>query len=90
MPLFDHFRPPVDADLPWDSLHSAWATYLASALNQRWLPRQCKFANFQREYGYRPDLSRTRLAESPGQELTCIIHGRPGREARSHQSGSPG
>jgi hypothetical protein len=39
MPLFDHFRPPVENDLPWDSLHSAWATYIASALNQRWLPR---------------------------------------------------
>jgi hypothetical protein len=39
MPLFDHFRPPVGSDLPWDSLHSAWATYLASALNQRWLTR---------------------------------------------------
>jgi hypothetical protein len=39
MPLFDHFRPPVEFDLPWDSLHSGWATYLASALNQRWLTR---------------------------------------------------
>jgi len=29
MPLFDHFRPPVEDDLPWDSLHSAWATYIA-------------------------------------------------------------
>jgi len=39
MPLFDHFRPPVENDLPWDSLHSAWATYIATALNQRWLTR---------------------------------------------------
>lgn len=39
MPLFDHFRSPVEDDLPWDSLHSAWATYLATALNQRWLTR---------------------------------------------------
>jgi hypothetical protein len=39
MPLFDHFRPPVEEALPWDSLHSAWATYIASALNQRWLSR---------------------------------------------------
>jgi hypothetical protein len=23
MPVFDHFRPPVEGDLPWDSLHSA-------------------------------------------------------------------
>ncbi len=39
MPLFDHFRPPVEDDLPWDMLHSAWATYIATALNQRWLTR---------------------------------------------------
>jgi len=39
MPLFDHFHPPVENDLPWDSLHSAWATYIATALNQRWLTR---------------------------------------------------
>jgi hypothetical protein len=39
MPLFDHFRPPVSADLPWDSLHSGWASTIAVALNQRWLSR---------------------------------------------------
>jgi hypothetical protein len=39
MPLFDHFRPPVEYDLPWDSLHSGWASTLAVALNQRWLTR---------------------------------------------------
>ncbi len=39
MPLFDHFRPPVEDDLPWDTLHSAWATYIATELNQRWLTR---------------------------------------------------
>jgi hypothetical protein len=39
MPLFDHFRPPVENDLPWDSLLSGWASYLATALNQRWLTR---------------------------------------------------
>src|SRR5438552_192438 len=39
MPLFDHFRPPVENDLPWDSLLSGWATYLTTVLNQRWLTR---------------------------------------------------
>ena len=39
MPLLDHFRPPVIEDVPWESFHSAWATYLASALNER-LPPQ--------------------------------------------------
>jgi hypothetical protein len=39
MPLFDHFRPPVEYDLPWESLHSGWASALTVALNQRWLTR---------------------------------------------------
>lgn len=39
MPLFDHFRPPVEYDLPWDSLHSGWASTLTAVLNQRWLSR---------------------------------------------------
>src|SRR5262245_48014312 len=40
MPLYDHFRPPVEQELPWDALHSSWATRLADALNERWLPKQ--------------------------------------------------
>jgi uncharacterized protein DUF4058 len=39
MPLFDHFHPPVEYDLPWDSLHSGWASTIAVTLNQRWLSR---------------------------------------------------
>jgi hypothetical protein len=39
MPLFDHFRPPVEYDLPWDSLHSGWASTIVVVLNQRWLTR---------------------------------------------------
>ena len=34
MPLFDHFHPLMKDDLPWETLHSAWATYLATALSQ--------------------------------------------------------
>ena len=33
MPLLDHFHPPIGEYLPWESLLSAWATYLADALN---------------------------------------------------------
>src|SRR6187549_2413305 len=40
MPLYDHFRPPVEFDLPWDAMHSSWATRIADALNERWLPKQ--------------------------------------------------
>jgi hypothetical protein len=38
MPLLDHFHPPVNQRLGWSSLHSGWATYLASNLSERWLP----------------------------------------------------
>ncbi len=38
MPLLDHFHPPLEDEYPWDSLHSGWATRLADALNERWLP----------------------------------------------------
>lgn len=38
MPLRDHFHPPLQLQYPWDSLHSSWATRLADALNDEWLP----------------------------------------------------
>lgn len=37
MPLLDHFHPPIEARLRWESLHSAWATHLADRLNEHWL-----------------------------------------------------
>jgi hypothetical protein len=40
MPLLDHFHPPWDGRLPWDSLHSGWAGHMAEGLNTRWLPAQ--------------------------------------------------
>ena len=38
MPLLDHFHPPLQLQYPWDSFHSSWATRLADALNDEWLP----------------------------------------------------
>jgi hypothetical protein len=38
MPLRDHFHPPLQLQYPWDSFHSSWATRLADALNDEWLP----------------------------------------------------
>ena len=35
MPLQDHFHPPLSARRHWHAFHNAWATYLASDLNQR-------------------------------------------------------
>lgn len=40
MPLLDHFHPPTQDLLAWESLHAAWATHLADALNERWLTQE--------------------------------------------------
>lgn len=39
MGLRDHFRPPLHPLHHWESFHSNWATRIADALNERWLPR---------------------------------------------------
>jgi hypothetical protein len=38
MPLLDHFHPPLSTERHWESFHSSWATKLADALTERWLP----------------------------------------------------
>src|SRR5438874_13055086 len=38
MPLLDHFHPPLSAERRWESFHSSWATRIADALTDRWLP----------------------------------------------------
>src|SRR5271157_4310794 len=38
MPLLEHFHPPLSAERRWESFHSSWATRLADALTERWLP----------------------------------------------------
>ncbi len=38
MPLLDHFHPPLSLERRWESFHSSWATRLADALTERWLP----------------------------------------------------
>lgn len=35
MALHDHFHPPLSVQRHWHAFHNAWATYLASDLNQR-------------------------------------------------------
>ncbi len=40
MGLRDHFRPPLHPLHHWESFHSNWATRIADALNDRWLPRE--------------------------------------------------
>jgi len=38
MPLLDHFHPPLSAEGRWESFHSSWATRIADALTEQWLP----------------------------------------------------
>src|SRR5689334_19199804 len=38
MPLLDHFHPPLISERRWESFHSSWATKIADALTERWLP----------------------------------------------------
>jgi len=38
MPLLDHFHAPIFPRHSWEAFHSNWATRLADALNDRWLP----------------------------------------------------
>lgn len=34
MPLYDHCRPPLSLDFPWESIHSGWASEIARRLNR--------------------------------------------------------
>lgn len=38
MPLLDHFHPPLSTQRHWESFHTTWASSIADALNQQWLP----------------------------------------------------
>jgi hypothetical protein len=38
MPLLDHFHPPLSILRHWESFHTTWASSIADALNQQWLP----------------------------------------------------
>ncbi len=38
MSLLDHFHPPLSSERHWESFHSSWATKIADALTDRWLP----------------------------------------------------
>ena len=34
MPLLDHFHGVIEADSPWESFHTQWASSIAACLNQ--------------------------------------------------------
>jgi len=45
MPLYDHCRPPLSEDFPWESIHSAWASAIAEQLNTILPPRYYALEN---------------------------------------------
>lgn len=55
IPLQDHFRPPLSIRRHWHAFHNAWATYIASDLNQR-LP-EGYFAEANVQYGIEIDVA---------------------------------
>ena len=55
MVLLDHFHPPLSARRHWHAFHNAWATYIASDLNQRLPPGY--FAEPNVQYGIEIDVA---------------------------------
>lgn len=68
MPLQDHFRPPLSVRRHWHAFHNAWATYIASDLNQR-LP-EGYFAEPNVQFGIEIDVAAfeepDRVVQFPG------------------------
>jgi hypothetical protein len=80
MVLQDHFRPPLSVRRHWHAFHNAWATYIASDLNQR-LPAGY-FAEANVQFGVEIDVATFEEAalESPHQappsdSLDCTTRG---------------
>lgn len=64
MPLHDHFHEPDARRLHWESLHSGWATYLATRLMRRWLPDDCE-ASEHIHFGPRVEIDIAAIEDTP-------------------------
>jgi hypothetical protein len=73
MALQDHFRPPLSMRRHWHAFHNAWATYIASDLNQR-LP-EGYFAEANVQFGIEIDVA---AFEEGGREATHYASPRDG------------
>jgi Protein of unknown function (DUF4058) len=62
VPLLDHFHPPLSVERPWDGIHSAWATIIATQLNQGLLPPDY-FAMPQLTFGGRLEIDVATFAQ---------------------------
>jgi hypothetical protein len=65
MPLLDHFHPPLSAVRRWESFHSSWATRIADALTERWLPPNY-IAEEQAHLGPSVEIDVATLEQEPG------------------------
>jgi hypothetical protein len=63
MPLQDHFHPPLKIRRSWTSFHSAWATYVAEALNEQ-LPEDY-FAEPNSQFAIEIDVAAWEESEGP-------------------------
>ena len=66
--LRDHFHPPLQGRRHWESFHSAWATVLATALNQQ-LPQDW-FAEPTASFGIEIDVATWDDAQVPAADGT--------------------
>ncbi|MBD2773733.1 DUF4058 family protein [Iningainema tapete] len=67
MVLLDHFHPPLSQRRHWHAFHNAWATYIASDLNQR-LP-QGYFAEPNVQFGIEIDVAAFEESVQAGVDL---------------------
>ena len=68
MALRDHFKPPLSVRRHWHAFHNAWATYLASHLNQQ-LP-EGYFAEANVQFGIEIDVAAFEESESTAAGMT--------------------
>jgi hypothetical protein len=85
MALLDHFHPPLSIRRHWHAFHNAWATYIASDLNQR-LP-QGYFAEPNVQYGIEIDVAM--FDETPAVERSGSVIVFPAQQIDWHPSPPP-
>ncbi|MGI8977819.1 MAG: DUF4058 family protein [Pirellulaceae bacterium] len=71
MPLLDHFRPPLSTQRHWESFHTTWASAIADALNERWLP-EGYFAEEQMHPAARVEVDVATFESSGGGAISTV------------------
>jgi hypothetical protein len=78
MPLLDHFHPPLHGPRRWEGFHHAWATFIATQLNQDVLP-QGYFADPEISIGadLEVDVASLEMPPSKGKRLATAVWAPP-------------